>query len=265
MSRNLVDLSIRGTFTLTPDFFHERSGGVHELPSWPRLQRLSVMTTNITPAGGLYVPKANSTFLGDGYEREVWINDVLARPNKDVNDLLLSLSSGMLRMPKLEELEIRLLADPSGEFVAPWHGLPERGPRIHNLIHYNRKASQSVPLANCSRSPTATGTGLSCNLGIFNEEHIKHWEVGLPGDVPKPLLWAYTPGVGSEVQERTLKNWNELHFRIKGNALLPEWRMEPGDIAEEIEAEIEEYPWYPVIRLATAESAALSMSSSDSE
>lgn len=271
MSQNLVDLSIRGTFTLSPDFFHKRNSDAHEQPSWPRLQRLSIVTTNITCAGNLYIPDANSKDpfrSGDDY-RAVWINDVLARPTNDFNDLMLSLSRGMLRMPKLERLEIRLLANPSGASMlgspphaaqghAPWVNVPDNWKiQIHCLVDYDRRASQTVPLAEGSSSSTTAGADLSCNLCIFDEDLIHRWIVGFtqnPSEgprqprIPKPLLWAHTENF--EAQKETLKNWNELHFRIKGNSVLPEWRIEPGQIVKEREAENKEYPWYPVIKPA---------------
>ncbi|KAK3953860.1 hypothetical protein QBC32DRAFT_360639 [Pseudoneurospora amorphoporcata] len=185
--QNLVNLSIRGTFTLSPDFFHKKNGEAHKQPSWPRLERLSIMTTNIACIGNLYLPEANQKDpfrSGQDYET-VWINDVLSRPTtNDFNELMLSLSRGMLSMPKLERLEIRVLCHPHGDYLyrnppegGIWQPTPHREIKMHGLIDYNREASQAVPLAecHCQSASNSTAAELSCNLSIFDEDHIARW------------------------------------------------------------------------------------------
>lgn len=221
---------IQGTFTLSPDFFHKRNGEAHEQPSWPRLEFLAIETTNITCTGNLYLPDANESTIT--WHESFFIDDILRKPTNDFNELMLSLSRGMLSMPKLQRLEILVRCNPNGIYYPLPYGardsLSFRDIKLHRLIYYDREENESVPLAEFPPKD------LWCNLGIFDRDYFRQRYI----EVPCQLPWTACP-------EEALRNWNELHFRIKGHSILPEWRRKIVENGYQ-----EDYVGYPFIQSA---------------
>lgn len=258
LSTQLQELHIHGVFFVSPDLFTSRDAETSEVnnqvnqphvqPSWTYLRGFRVTTTLLTPSG--YNKLIPPHLFSRQPTRPVpfTIKRALKSATLEFNKPMTSISQAMLSMPRLQLLTISFLTGPA-EPVYPdidwsrnphqqvnwarrdaqilhWHEqhlqqiLTEGGqvpPQTYEIVRYNREENEKREIVDggwrggIKEKTEENGRGGDgfCTLEVFNKEFVAR---------NKELFWRPFP-------EEVVRNWNEVHRRIKGLSELEGWSV----------------------------------------